>query len=98
VVVRDHLFRARRRPCFDTRDGPGKIAKVPPPQGARTILTGFMRVKNRRIADKRLKIKTNPSSGDGCYKAPFRAASPSIDRPRRGRASAPGRSSIEQQW
>jgi len=34
-----------------------------------------MGVKNRGIADKRLKIKTNPSSGDGCYKAPFRAAS-----------------------
>jgi hypothetical protein len=36
--------------AFDTRDGSGKITMFPPPKAARTILIGFIRVKNCTFA------------------------------------------------
>src|SRR5262249_22009195 len=47
AVVRDHLFRARRQPCFDTRDRSGVIAKgsaAPRPRGP--YLLGLVESRN----------------------------------------------------
>ena len=61
-LVRRKLFVTALFACvvghaFDTRDGSGKIAKFRRPKAARTILTGSMRVKNRCVCGKPLKIQ-----------------------------------------
>jgi hypothetical protein len=49
-----------------------------------------MRVKNRRIAVKRLKTKTNPSSATGATWSLFAPRLASTGRPWRSRERAPG--------